>query len=121
MFESLWVSYLGQPLNKRISEAKQRSDREREETDKRLRAITERSARAKRSLSEHSEELYRELAKKSNSGIANELIDRAKYKINQSIEDIIVFSAKIKEMFVHPFYRKQEKIDIGQIDHDFKR
>ena len=75
-------------FNERVSEAKQRADRERIDADKRLRAIAERSERAKRSLSMHSEELYRELTEYQKSGVTRNLVERSVKQIIGFIKGI---------------------------------
>jgi len=84
-------------FNERVSEAKQRANRERIDADKRLRAIAERSARAKRSLSEHSEELYRELTEPKVVGVSSHLFERAKLSIKQSVNKVIGFIERSRE------------------------
>ena len=84
-------------FNERVSEAKQRADRERIDTDKRLRAIAERSARAKRSLSEYSEELYRELTESKSIGVSSQLFERTKQRIGRAIGAVSQFVEKVKE------------------------
>lgn len=83
-------------FNERVSEAKQRADRERIDADKRLRAIAERSARTKRSLSEHSEELYREFTESKSIGITSQLFERTKQRIGRAIGSISRFFSEIK-------------------------
>lgn len=84
-------------FNQRVSEAKQRTDRERESADRRLRAIAERSDDAKRHRAEYAEVVNRELAEKPNPGITSELIDRAKCTINRTIKSVSDYVQKIIE------------------------
>lgn len=104
-------------FNDRVSEAKQRADRERIDADKRLRAIAERSARAKQSLSEHSEELYRELTESKNIGISSQLFERTKQRIGRAIETVIKFTRSVK------IFKTHEKIvtNDNQIDIEISR
>lgn len=95
-------------FNERVSEAKQRADRERIDTDKRLRAIAERSARTKRSLSEHSEELYRELAESESIGISSQLFERTKQRIGRAIGAISQFASEIR--LQNSFFKSREKM-----------
>ena len=85
-------------LNKRISEAKQRSDRERKETDKRFREIAERSNRTKRDISEDSKELYRKLTEFKDTGISSLFFDRAKSGISKTIRKVSdLYKKAVKE------------------------
>lgn len=95
-------------FNERVSEAKQRADRERIDTDKRLRAIAERSERTNRSLSEHSEELYRELTESKGARVSSQLFERTKQCIGRAIGKVSQFIEKIKIDY-HSLERQNEK------------
>lgn len=96
-------------FNQRVSEAKQRTDRERESADQRLRAIAERSDHAKRNREEYAEAVNRELTEKSNPGIASELIDREKCTINREINKI---SKLISEVITQLDIVKEKDLEI---------
>lgn len=96
-------------FNQRVSEAKQRTDRERESADQRLRAITERSDHAKRNRAEYAEAVNRELTEKPNPGIAIELIDRAKQAVDRSVAVIEQF-IKQGVSFLKPGDKKEQDV-----------
>lgn len=95
-------------FNERVSEAKQRADRERIDANKRIREITERSARAKRSLSTHSEELYRELTETKDVGISSQLFERTKQHIGRAISTVSQFVSEIR--LQHSLFEAHEKV-----------
>lgn len=97
-------------FNQRVSESKQRADRERESADQRIRAITERSGQAKRSLSAHSEELHRELAEFENIGGTGHYYERTKLIINRSIKGVVGYiKEKLKNTTDKAFKKQIDK------------
>lgn len=76
-------------FNQRISEAKQRTDRERESIDLRLRAIAERSVHAKRNRAEYAKDVNRELENDAGEGISIDFINEAEFTIAKYIERVI--------------------------------
>ena len=95
-------------FNERVSEAKRRADREREDVDKRFRTIAERSERTKRSLSEYSEELYRELAGDKAIGVSSQLFERTKSAVIRSAGAIVQFVDKINKNREKTFIKLEE-------------
>jgi len=84
-------------FNQRVSEAKQRADRERKDADKRLRTIAERSESATRRISEHAGSLQRDLTERKRNEVSNKFFERAKLGINRSVDAVIQFVRKVKE------------------------
>lgn len=84
-------------LNQRVSKAKRRAEQSRAEVDQRLRGITERSERAKQSISEDGKSICREFTKNRGVRIESDFINRAKQKVERAFNLINLFKKGPKE------------------------
>lgn len=82
-------------FNQRVSEAKQRADRERESVNQRLRAITELSGRTKQDMLEYSGKITRKFKDYEGSRVENNLVDGAKRIVEHSINEVVRESKRI--------------------------